>query len=98
MPAGETVLDLSSGCGIDVLPSACRVVPIGKAYGLDMVSDLFELAATAPTGRVTIYIGHRVGRTRTPVTWIVLRRPATISAVISAFSAVARWVAPRMAG
>src|SRR6185437_10674728 len=33
---GETVLDLGSGGGIDVLLSARRVVPTGKAYGLDM--------------------------------------------------------------
>jgi hypothetical protein len=34
--AGETVLDLGSGGGIDVLLSARRVGPTGKAYGLDM--------------------------------------------------------------
>ena len=36
---GETVLDLGSGGGIDVLLSARRVGPAGKAYGLDMTDD-----------------------------------------------------------
>jgi len=42
--AGETVLDLGSGGGIDVLLSAKRVGPKGKAYGLDMTDDMLELA------------------------------------------------------
>src|ERR1700730_4728902 len=42
--AGETVLDLGSGGGIDVLLSARRVGPTGKAYGLDMTDDMLELA------------------------------------------------------
>src|SRR6185436_11000995 len=37
---GETVLDLGSGGGIDVLLSAKRVGPTGKAYGLDMTDDM----------------------------------------------------------
>src|SRR5215467_11748304 len=41
---GETVLDLGSGGGIDVLLSAQRVGPAGKAYGLDMTSEMLELA------------------------------------------------------
>jgi arsenite methyltransferase len=41
---GEVVLDLGSGGGIDVLLSARRVGPDGKAYGLDMTDDMLELA------------------------------------------------------
>jgi arsenite methyltransferase len=41
---GETVLDLGSGGGIDVLLSAKRVTPGGKAYGLDMTDEMLELA------------------------------------------------------
>jgi SAM-dependent methyltransferase len=42
--AGETVLDLGSGGGIDVLLSARRVGPTGKAYGLDMTDEMLGLA------------------------------------------------------
>ena len=42
--AGETVLDLGSGGGIDVLLSARRVGPAGKAYGLDMTDEMLALA------------------------------------------------------
>jgi arsenite methyltransferase len=42
--AGETVLDLGSGGGIDVLLSARRVGPDGKAYGLDMTDEMLALA------------------------------------------------------
>ena len=42
--AGETVLDLGSGGGIDVLLSARRVGPTGFAYGLDMTDEMIELA------------------------------------------------------
>jgi len=42
--AGDTVLDLGSGGGIDVLLSAKRVGPTGKAYGLDMTDDMLALA------------------------------------------------------
>jgi arsenite methyltransferase len=42
--AGETVLDLGSGGGIDVLLSARRVGPTGTAYGLDMTDEMLELA------------------------------------------------------
>ena len=41
---GETVLDLGSGGGIDVLLSARRVGPTGLAYGLDMTDEMLELA------------------------------------------------------
>ena len=41
---GETVLDLGSGAGLDVLLSAKRVGPSGKAYGLDMTDEMLELA------------------------------------------------------
>src|SRR5207244_9292730 len=42
--AGEIVLDLGSGGGIDVLLSAQRVGPTGKAYGLDMTDEMLDLA------------------------------------------------------
>ena len=42
--AGETVLDLGSGGGIDVLLSAQRVGPTGKVYGLDMTDEMLALA------------------------------------------------------
>ena len=41
---GEVVLDLGSGAGADVLISAQRVGPTGKAYGLDMTDEMLELA------------------------------------------------------
>jgi arsenite methyltransferase len=41
---GETILDLGSGGGIDVLLSAKRIGPTGKAYGLDMTDDMLALA------------------------------------------------------
>lgn len=44
LKAGETVLDLGSGGGIDVLLSANRVGPTGKAYGLDMTDEMLALA------------------------------------------------------
>jgi arsenite methyltransferase len=44
LAAGETVLDLGSGGGIDVLLSARRVGPTGKAYGLDMTDEMLALA------------------------------------------------------
>ncbi len=50
---GETVLDLGSGGGIDVLLSAKRVGKTGKAYGLDMTDEMLELArANAREARV----------------------------------------------
>ena len=44
LKSGETVLDLGSGGGIDVLLSARRVGPTGKAYGLDMTDEMLALA------------------------------------------------------
>ena len=44
LQVGETVLDLGSGGGIDVLLSAKRVGPTGKAYGLDMTDEMLALA------------------------------------------------------
>lgn len=44
LEAGQVVLDLGSGGGIDVLLSARRVGPTGKAYGLDMTDEMLELA------------------------------------------------------
>lgn len=44
LQVGQTVLDLGSGGGIDVILSARRVGPTGKAYGLDMTDDMLALA------------------------------------------------------
>ena len=59
---GETVLDLGSGGGIDVLLSARRVGPEGKAYGLDMTDEMLELAranqAKAGATNVEFLKGH----------------------------------------
>src|SRR5262245_6341217 len=44
LDAGQTVLDLGSGGGIDVLLSATRVGPTGKVYGLDMTDEMLALA------------------------------------------------------
>jgi ubiquinone/menaquinone biosynthesis C-methylase UbiE len=44
LAAGEVVLDLGSGGGLDVLLSARRVGPTGKAYGLDMTDEMLQLA------------------------------------------------------
>ena len=44
LSAGETVLDLGSGAGLDVLLSARRVSPGGHAYGLDMTDEMLALA------------------------------------------------------
>ena len=53
---GETVLDLGSGGGIDVLLSAKRVGPTGKAYGLDMTDEMLALARanTAKAGATNV--------------------------------------------
>jgi arsenite methyltransferase len=60
--AGETVLDLGSGGGIDVLLSARRVGPAGKAYGLDMTEEMLSLArasaARAGAANVEFLHGH----------------------------------------
>lgn len=59
---GEVVLDLGSGGGIDVLLSAKRVGPTGKAYGLDMTPEMLELArrnaATAGANNVEFMQGN----------------------------------------
>ena len=59
---GEVVLDLGSGGGIDVLLSAKRVGPTGKAYGLDMTDEMLELAienkAKAGATNVEFLKGH----------------------------------------
>jgi SAM-dependent methyltransferase len=59
---GETVLDLGSGGGIDVLLSAKRVGPSGKAYGLDMTEEMLALArrnaAEAGAGNVDFLKGQ----------------------------------------
>ena len=53
---GEAVLDLGSGGGIDVLLSARRVGPTGKAYGLDMTEEMLALARrnTAEAGAINV--------------------------------------------
>lgn len=60
--AGETVLDLGSGGGIDVLLSAQRVGPTGHVYGLDMTDEMLELARrnaeAAGVGNVTFLKGQ----------------------------------------
>jgi arsenite methyltransferase len=59
---GETVLDLGSGGGLDVLLSARRVGPKGRAIGLDMTDEMLELArahaARAGAGNVTFLKGE----------------------------------------
>jgi arsenite methyltransferase len=59
---GETVLDLGSGGGMDVLLSAKRVGPTGKAYGLDMTEEMLALArrnaAEAGATNVDFLKGH----------------------------------------
>lgn len=62
LKAGETVLDLGSGGGIDVLLSARRVGPTGFAYGLDMTDEMLALAernrAEAGAENVKFLRGH----------------------------------------
>jgi arsenite methyltransferase len=59
---GETVLDLGSGAGADVLISARRVGPTGRAIGLDMTDEMLELAranaAEAGVGNVEFVRGY----------------------------------------
>jgi arsenite methyltransferase len=59
---GETVLDLGSGGGIDVLLSARRVGPTGHVHGLDMTDEMLDLArrnaAEADATNVTFHKGH----------------------------------------
>jgi SAM-dependent methyltransferase len=60
--AGDVVLDLGSGGGIDVILSARRVGPTGKAYGVDMTGEMLELArrnaAEAGLANVEFLEGH----------------------------------------
>ena len=69
---GETVLDLGSGGGIDVLLSARRVGPTGKAYGLDMTDEMLELARAQPArgraSRTSSSSRARSRRSRCPTT------------------------------
>ena len=62
LEAGQTVLDLGSGGGIDVLLSARRVGPTGKVYGLDMTDEMLALAldnkAKAGATNVEFLKGH----------------------------------------
>lgn len=62
LSAGEVVLDLGSGGGIDVLLSARRVGASGKVYGLDMTDEMLNLArrnaAEAGIGNVEFLKGH----------------------------------------
>ena len=64
--AGERVLDLGSGGGIDVLLSARRVGPTGFAYGVDMTDEMLDLAranaAKAGASNVEFLQGHDRGR------------------------------------
>jgi SAM-dependent methyltransferase len=59
---GETVLDLGCGGGLDVLLSARRVGPAGKAYGLDMTGEMLDLARAharqAGVGNVVFLLGR----------------------------------------
>jgi ubiquinone/menaquinone biosynthesis C-methylase UbiE len=62
LEAGDVVLDLGSGGGIDVILSARRVGPAGRAYGLDMTDDMLALArqnaAEAKVDNVEFIKGH----------------------------------------
>jgi SAM-dependent methyltransferase len=59
---GETVLDLGSGGGIDVLLSAQRVGPTGRAYGLDMTDEMLELARANAAAAGATNVEFRKGR------------------------------------
>ena len=67
---GETVLDLGSGGGIDVILSAKRVGPTGEAYGLDMTDEMLALArrnaAEAGVDQRRVPQGRDRGRSRCP--------------------------------
>jgi arsenite methyltransferase len=58
---GETVLDLGSGGGIDVLLSARRVGPTGKAYGIDMTDEMLALAEANAREAGTVNVEFRKG-------------------------------------
>jgi SAM-dependent methyltransferase len=59
---GETVLDLGSGGGIDVLLSARRVGPTGRAYGLDMTEEMLALARQNATQAGATNVGFLKGQ------------------------------------
>jgi arsenite methyltransferase len=59
--AGERVLDLGSGGGIDVLLSARRVGPSGFAYGVDMTDDMLELARANAAAAGAVNVEFRNG-------------------------------------
>ena len=61
---GETVLDLGSGGGIDVLLSARRVGPAGKAYGLDMTEEMLAWPGPTPAPPARRTWSSCVGRSR----------------------------------
>jgi predicted methyltransferase len=68
---GETVLDLGSGGGIDVLLSAKRVGPTGKAYGLDMTDEMLALRARTsakPESRMSSSSKAKSSAFRSPTT------------------------------
>lgn len=52
------MLDIGSGCAIDVLLSACRVGPSGKVYGLDMTAEMITLD---PHRRPGVELQRRLG-------------------------------------
>jgi SAM-dependent methyltransferase len=62
LQAGETVLDLGSGGGIDVLLSAGRVGPTGFVYGLDMTDEMLELARRNAAAAGATNVEFRKGR------------------------------------
>jgi arsenite methyltransferase len=66
---GEVVLDLGSGGGIDVLLSARRVGPEGKAYGLDMTDEMLALARENQRRRHQRRLSQGRHRARAPARW-----------------------------
>jgi SAM-dependent methyltransferase len=98
---GETVLDLGSGGGIDVLLSAKRVGPTGKAYGLDMTDEMLALArdnaAKAGASNVEFLKGHieRIPLPDASVDVVISNCVINLSADKSAvFSEIARVLRP----
>jgi arsenite methyltransferase len=68
---GETVLDLGSGGGIDVLLSARRVGPTGKAFGLDMTDEMLALAEEnkRESGMTNVeFLKGKIENVRCPIT------------------------------
>ena len=61
LESGETVLDLGSGAGIDVLLSARRVGPDGFVYGIDMTDEMLDLARTHQAQAGTTNVEFRKG-------------------------------------